>query len=262
MMGSALRMQPIITATTDPTIGFRLIRAMSHITLRDASYFELTEIAHVMSKAFWDDELFGDIIHPHRNIFPDDPHLYWLRRARVNYWDYRWRFIVAVAKDSSGKEVIAGIAQWERLGEGGKKLECFYLDPRNLLKPLSALVMHVRADLSPNRAADLQNEDIIERSYPCFKHIWSRKRAESWYLAALAVNPDFQGQGAGKKLTQWGIEQAQAEGVCASVIAAQGTDEFYKKLGFYEQFGRATDGIGNPLAHVQGSNMYWYWPRT
>ncbi|KAM0408554.1 hypothetical protein ACHAPD_012030 [Fusarium lateritium] len=91
---------------------------MSHITLRDASYFELTEIAHVMSKAFWDDELF------------DDPHLYWLRRARVNYWDYRWRFIVAVAKDSSGKEVIAGIAQWERLGEGGKKLECFYLDPR------------------------------------------------------------------------------------------------------------------------------------
>jgi hypothetical protein len=102
---------------------------MSQITLRDANYSELPEVAHVMSKAFWNDNLFGDLIHPHREEYPDDADLYWLRRARVNFWDYRWRWIVAVAKDDSGKEVIAGIAQWERLGEGGKKLECSYLDP-------------------------------------------------------------------------------------------------------------------------------------
>ncbi|RGP73715.1 hypothetical protein FLONG3_6263 [Fusarium longipes] len=235
---------------------------MSQITLRDARYSELPEIAHVMSKAFWNDNLFGDLIHPRREEYPDDPDLYWLRRARVDFWDYRWRWIVAVTKDDSGKEVIAGIAQWERLGDGGKKLECSYLDPRNLLKPLSSLAMGIHARIWPNRAADPDNEDVIERSYPYFEHIWSGKRAESWYLAAVAVHPDFHGKGVGKKLVQWGIEQAQAEGVCASLIAAHGTDEFYKKCGFDEQFGRAGEAEGNPLAGIEGSNMYWYWPRT
>lgn len=90
---------------------------MSQITLRDANYSDLPEAARVMSKAFWNDNLFGDLIHPHREKYPDDPDLYWLRRARVSFWDYRWRGIVAIAKDDSGKDVIAGIAQWERLGK-------------------------------------------------------------------------------------------------------------------------------------------------
>ncbi|RKK65545.1 hypothetical protein BFJ71_g17953, partial [Fusarium oxysporum] len=85
---------------------------MSEIVLRDARYSELPEIAHIMSEAFWKDTLFGELIHPHRNEYPHDVHLYWLRRARVNFWDYRWRWLVAVAKDESGQEVIAGIAQW------------------------------------------------------------------------------------------------------------------------------------------------------
>jgi GNAT superfamily N-acetyltransferase len=132
----------------------------------------------------------------------------------------------------------------------------------NLLKPLFSLAMDIHARIWPNRAADPKNEDIIERSYPYFEHIWSGKRAESWYLAALAVHPNFHGTGVGKKLAQWGIEQAQAEGVCASLVAAYGTDEFYKKCGFDEQYGRAGEAEGNPLADVAGSNMYWYWPRT
>lgn len=108
---------------------------MSEIVLRDARFSELPEIAHVMAKAFWEDNLFGQLIHPHRNEHPDDVDLYWLRRARVNFWDYRWRWLVAVGKDESGREVIAGIAQWARLGDGGKKLECWYLDPREFILP-------------------------------------------------------------------------------------------------------------------------------
>ncbi|CAF3498880.1 hypothetical protein SNK03_000159 [Fusarium graminearum] len=236
---------------------------MSQITLRDANYSDLPEVARVMSKAFWNDNLFGDLIHPHREKYPDDPDLYWLRRARVSFWDYRWRGIVAIAKDDSGKDVIAGIAQWERLGKEERNSNVHISIPiRNLFKPLSSLVMNIHARIWPNRAADPENEDIIERTYPYFERIWSGKRAESWYLSALAVHPDFQRQGVGKRLAQWGIEKAQAEGVCASLVAAHGTDDFYIKLGFDEQFGRAGDGESNPLADVEGSNMYWYWPRT
>ena len=103
---------------------------MSGVTLRDARYSELPEIARVMSRAFWKDVLFSDLIHPHREQYPEDVDLYWLRRARVVFWDYRWRLIVAVSKHQTGKDTIVGIAQWERLGDGGKKLECATLDPR------------------------------------------------------------------------------------------------------------------------------------
>lgn len=114
---------------------------MTEITLRTARYAELPEIARVMARAFWDDNLFGDLIHPHRDAHPADFDLYWLRRARVNFWDYRWTWLVAVAKDEAGKEVVAGIAQWARLGDGGKPLDLWALDPRAFfsLSPLFSL---------------------------------------------------------------------------------------------------------------------------
>ncbi|CAJ0547434.1 Ff.00g041880.m01.CDS01 [Fusarium sp. VM40] len=232
----------------------------SEVVLRDARYNELPEIAHIMTKAFWEDNLFGDLIHPHRKTYPDDTYLYWLRRARVNFWDYRWKWLAAVSKDESGRETIAGIAQWARLGEGGRKLECSYLDPRNLLKPLSSVAMKVHSWAWPNRATDPGVEDVIERAYPCFDHIWSGERAESWYLECLAVHPEFQGRGIGKELVQWGLDKAQAEGVCASVVSALGKDGFYAKCGFDEQYGSARQGEGNPLADVEGSSIYWKWP--
>lgn len=122
--------------------------------------------------------------------------------------------------------------------------------------------MTIHARIWPNRACDPVQEDAVERAYPCFDNIWSGKRAESWYLAALAVRPDFHGKGAGRKLVQWGVEKAQAEGICASLAAVEGTEEFYKKCGFDEQFGSAKSGQGNPLAEVPGALMFWYWPRT
>ncbi|PTB63247.1 acyl-CoA N-acyltransferase [Trichoderma citrinoviride] len=230
---------------------------MAQCVLRYARYSELPEIAHVMAKAFWDDNLFGDLIHPHRNEYPDDVDLYWLRRARVSFWNSRCRFIVAVAKDETGHETIAGIAQWARLGDGGKKLESWYMAPRDLLKPLSSLIMTVHAWLWPNRASDPITEDIVERAYPYFSSLWTDQRAESWFLDVLAVRPDCQGKGVGRKLVQWGLDNAEGDGICASVISAFGKEKFYCKCGFNEQYGSAMQGDGNPLAGIKGGNIYW-----
>jgi hypothetical protein len=103
---------------------------MSNVTLRDACYSDLREIAHVKAKAFWDDNLFGQLIHPHRNDHPNDVVLYWLRRLCVDFWDCHRRLFIAVGEDANGREVIVGVAQWVRLGDGGKKMEYWYLDPR------------------------------------------------------------------------------------------------------------------------------------
>ncbi|KAH0493327.1 hypothetical protein TgHK011_000001 [Trichoderma gracile] len=139
---------------------------MSQIVLRNARYSELPEVAHVMARAFWDDNLFGDLIHPKRNEYPEDVDLYWLRRARVSFWDSRWRFIVALEKDETGHESIVGIAQWARLGEGNAKPESWYRDYRNLLKPFFSLAMTIHAWLWHNRASQsLRGKELAGSLY-------------------------------------------------------------------------------------------------
>lgn len=115
---------------------------MTQIILRPARYSELPRIAHVSAQAFWDDNLYGDLIHPHRKAYPADMDLWWLRRARVNFWDYTWQWIVAVEvheaqapnkgqeKTQKQQEVLVGFAQWVRKGQGGKNMQCAWYDPR------------------------------------------------------------------------------------------------------------------------------------
>lgn len=235
---------------------------MPDFKVRDARYSDLPAIATLLTKAFWDDVLLGELIHPHRAKFPADNELWWLRRARVLFWDYRRKWLVAV-QEKDGRESIVGIAQWERIGRGGKKLDLWWFDPRNLLHALSSAWMKVHATLWPDRAADPANEDIMERAHAYYETIWSGDREESWYLEWCAVHPDVQGNGVGRELVKWGLEQAENERICASVVSAWGKDEFYRKCGFDEQFGSAKMGEGNPLAeaNVKGCNMWWRMPK-
>lgn len=104
---------------------------MSQLTLREAHYSDLPRVAEILTRAFWNDGMFGDTIHPHRKAHPEGMELYWLRRARVNFWDYTWKFLVGVMPDGQeGGEKIVGIAQWARLGEGGRRMRCWWFDPR------------------------------------------------------------------------------------------------------------------------------------
>ncbi|KAI0126748.1 acyl-CoA N-acyltransferase [Xylariales sp. AK1849] len=235
---------------------------MEGFNYRDAHYGDLCQVATLLAKAFWDDPLFGDLIHPHRNQYPADTHLWWLRRARVLFWDRHRKWLIAT-RSIDGEEVIAGIAQWERLGDGGKKADYWLFDPRNLLKPPLASAMKVHAVIWPNKACNPEYEDILERAQPYSKTLWSGDREESWYLDWLAVRPDFQRMGIGRKLVQWGLDQAAKDEICASVISALGKDGFYQDCGFDELKGSASMGVGNPLAaaDVPGGNIWWRMPK-
>lgn len=123
--------------------------------------------------------------------------------------------------------------------------------------------MRAHALIYPNRACDPAKENLIERGAPFLESAWTGDRAESWYLEFLAVDPEFQGNGVGKILVQWGLTQAGKEGVCASVISAEGKDGFYRNCGFDLVDGFAGMGEGNPLGGVSGggANMLWRMPR-
>ena len=57
----------------------------------------------------------------------------------------------------------------------------------------------------------------------------------------LAVHPDFQGHGLGAELVQWGVDAADEESICASVVSAEEKEGFYNRFGFAE-VGKANVG--------------------
>lgn len=68
-------------------------------------------VGHVAEQAFFEDNLLGDFIHPYRREHPGDMSLYWTRRCRVHFWDWRWKQVVALDKDQNGDEKIVGFIQ-------------------------------------------------------------------------------------------------------------------------------------------------------
>lgn len=110
--------------------------------------------------------------------------------------------------------------------------------------------------MKPNRAADAAHLDILEETFPLFAHHWDLPtRRENWSLDMLATHPDFQNRGMGSALVQWGIDRADGEKVCASVVSAEGNEGFYARFGFVE-VGRANVGRLKEKGIVGGAIMF------
>ena len=115
-------------------------------------------MAKVAAQAFFDDELFGDLIHPYRHQYPDDVHLFFLKRIRKGWADPANHLLVSTAPAShGGGEEIAAWIQWNR------KRAAATHDPK---QPTDDTELDEQ--LPPNRAASEEYEDVLERSYPCY----------------------------------------------------------------------------------------------
>ena len=211
--------------------------------LRRARISDHSAMASVFATAFFEDILFGREIHPYRHQYPADCELYWLRRIQQYWWHWAHVFLVTtvvVRDESSGRqqEVITGVAHWSRLGDCAK-VAGYGLSSR----------------IWPNRAADPNKEFMVEKSYPFTEHYWSPEleRYECWNLEHLAVHPDCQNHGLGRKLVQWGMQRADEEDLATSVVSAVTAEDFYRKCGFdVGPVGWSGEGEGNPLANIPG----------
>jgi hypothetical protein len=97
--------------------------------LRAAHISDLPSIARIWTSAFFDDEIIGHIMHPHRNQYPDDVYWFLLRGIRERFWDWRHQFMVVTVQEGFSERVV-GAADWRRLGKGGEKMELWTGDPR------------------------------------------------------------------------------------------------------------------------------------
>jgi GNAT superfamily N-acetyltransferase len=96
----------------------------------------------------------------------------------------------------------------------------------------------------PNRAMDLKKAGFLNRAVDNAKDAWEGRHAECWDLHVCGVHPDFQGQGIGLKLVQWGIDCADKEHVCVSVMCGEKNRMFYEKAGLVIGTGRKTNKDG------------------
>jgi hypothetical protein len=97
----------------------------NNFELRAARFSDLSSIATAWAAAFFDDEIIGELMHPHRNNYPDDVYWFLHRGIRERFWDWRHQFIVVT---DDGK--VVGAADWRRLGRGGEDKKLGSADPR------------------------------------------------------------------------------------------------------------------------------------
>ncbi|KAF2035231.1 acyl-CoA N-acyltransferase [Setomelanomma holmii] len=214
------------------------------IELRAARLSDLSSIANVWAAAFFDDEIIGEIMHPHRREYPDDVYWFLLRGIRERFWDWRHQFIVV----TDGGKVI-GAADWRRLGKGGERIELWRADPRKLISPLLKASHSMSLTIFPNRAADPSRATFLDTAVANSEQYWTDDRSECWDLHVCGVHPDYQGKGVGKLLAQWGVRKAEKEGddVAASVLCGEKNRGFYEKAGMGVQVG-GTKGEGGGIA--------------
>jgi len=75
------------------------------------------------------------------------------------------------------------------------------------------------------------------------------------------VDPPHQRKGLGRKLVLYGVDLADEEGVCASMIASEAGDALYASCGF-KAVGRMQEGEGNPLRDAPGGRIFFRDPAS
>ncbi|KAF2010154.1 hypothetical protein BU24DRAFT_455288 [Aaosphaeria arxii CBS 175.79] len=213
------------------------------LILRLATASDLPAIARCWYYAFFDDEVIGDLMHPHREESPEDVYYFLLRGVRERFWDWRHQFIVITVIEE-GIERIVGAADWRRIGDGGKAMELPRLDPRNLISPTYSLYHNVSLYFFPNRAADPARASILNSAVESAASYWTGKHSQCWDLYVCGVHPDYQGKGIGKALVDWGIRKADEERTSASVLCGEKNRVFYNKAGLTEDMGGLKSSSG------------------
>lgn len=65
------------------------------LQLREPSHSQLPQVAALLRHAFWDDAIFGDLMHPHRAQYLHDYERWFLQRLRASFWNARSWMLIA-----------------------------------------------------------------------------------------------------------------------------------------------------------------------
>ncbi|OAG35842.1 hypothetical protein AYO21_09999 [Fonsecaea monophora] len=193
--------------------------------------------------------------------------------------DARSALLSSGAPEHAGSETVTGFAQWQRVGTGWEHVHGIWgrWDPRLMIMPAVSKFYSIRRYIWPNKAAARPTEkdpdpltiwNFLPRIRPlCLDFFSAPHRQIHWSLEFLAIHPNHQGKGFGRELVEDGLVKAEkdpAGDLPVSVVAAEGKEYFYLKVGFNELLGYTSqvvgkDGSENPLKNnnIGGGAMLW-----
>ncbi|KAM0721383.1 hypothetical protein Q7P37_002307 [Cladosporium fusiforme] len=151
--------------------------------VRRCTEADIPDVARVCARACAEDPLLGDLMHPHRDQYPEDFVEYFRKRLAEHFYESAHHHLITFETQGAA-EVITGYADWLRHDEGDGE------DRASTTK----------TDTLENRAADPEKADVVERAEEFTKHYWTGARAKTWFLDLLVVDPEHQRKGCGRDL--------------------------------------------------------------
>lgn len=97
--------------------------------IRPATPADEPAIASTCTAAWFNEALFGPLMHPYRHEYPEDVEIYWHENIRDQWKNPRNKIFVATTTEAE-KEIVVGVAVWQRQGDdaGSKKVESEWVD--------------------------------------------------------------------------------------------------------------------------------------
>jgi hypothetical protein len=93
----------------------------AQMPIRRARYSDLPTISSILAASFYDEELHA-YFFPQRQQYPDEYVRAWYQKVLKCWWDYSRVFVVSYDEAGRGAEVITGVAEWQRVGDGWEGL--------------------------------------------------------------------------------------------------------------------------------------------
>ncbi|PVH85482.1 hypothetical protein DL98DRAFT_511531, partial [Cadophora sp. DSE1049] len=210
------------------------------LEIRLATLDDLPEITDIVIKAFETDPEWN-YRYPRRHDFPEDhfnctkePFRQTLESGGGKEDAAHVMFVVtAKARDSAKRGKPIAVAVWEHQPLNGTQPE---IDTRFRTDSRCAK----RRDMNQAHSAEF-NRVIFGAKKERFDDKYGTTQM---HLEIIATHPDFQGQGAGSNLMDWGLKTASHENRVITLLASPGAAGFYTHLGF--------DILFNLTIQVQG----------
>ncbi|KAK3989623.1 putative N-acetyltransferase ycf52-like protein [Cladorrhinum sp. PSN332] len=194
-----------------------------------------------------------DPVYPYR--FPDR-HLYpsqFSDLCRDKCAEYLATSTVVVCEMPSiscpSTSVVVAFAAWDtpasrlcaRSGEIGTNTEPYSSSFSSSSVPMPVTIGHKDRMAAFRQACAKYKASLFDSVYP-------EHRGGHVMLKILLCHPDYQRRGAGRALTEWGIQEAAALGLCTTVFASPMGFNLYRKLGFRQ--------IGSFKVQLDGEKEY------
>lgn len=226
-------------------------------SIRPARDDDVVAIATISTEAFAPSTNHRTMFPPHRRVKPglEDALEWTIKRTTHGLGDPAARHILAVKRGEDGNEIIAGCAEWvaPRTEEPKPKVEGPVKTEEEKKAELEEKIKKLPPYLDYEAAQEggRQVEALIEATMPAFEgrsldKMWSEfaffhpisplKMEKLTYVAlnSISVVPQYRGQGIGKALTRWGLEEADKKGEDVWLISAPEGRKLYLSLGFKE----------------------------